>query len=48
VPKYVRGWVGLWLDVPKLDWSVVETTIREAYVLAAPKKLLASQTNQAR
>jgi len=44
----VRGWVGLWLDVPKLDWFVVETTIREAYVLAAPKKLLASQTNQAR
>jgi hypothetical protein len=41
VPKYVRGWVGLWLDLPKLDWSVVESTLREAYALAAPKKLLA-------
>jgi len=39
VPKYVRGWIGLWLDLPKLDWSVVETAVREAYALAAPKKL---------
>ena len=39
VPKYVRGWIGLWLDLPKLDWSLVETAIREAYALAAPKKL---------
>lgn len=41
VPKYVRGWVGLWLDVPKLDWSLVETAVREAYARVAPKKLLA-------
>ena len=40
VPKYVRGWVGLWLDVPKLDWSLVETVVREAWSLAAPKKLV--------
>jgi hypothetical protein len=39
VPKYVRGWIGLWLDLPKLDWSLVETAIREAYALAAPKRL---------
>jgi hypothetical protein len=42
VPKYVRGWVGLWLDLPKLDWSLVESVVREAYAIAAPKKLLAS------
>jgi hypothetical protein len=49
VPKYVRGWVGLWLDLPKLDWALVETVVREAYAIAAPRKLLASlPANQAR
>lgn len=43
VPKYVgsKGWVGLWLDLPKLDWAAVELALREAYVRVAPKKLLA-------
>jgi len=42
VPKYVgsKGWVGLWLDLPKLDWAAVELALREAYVSVAPKKLL--------
>jgi hypothetical protein len=42
VPKYVgnKGWVGLWLDVPKLDWAAVELALREAYAQVAPKKLL--------
>src|SRR5688572_13359023 len=33
VPKYVgnKGWVGLWLDLPKLDWAAVELALREAY-----------------
>jgi hypothetical protein len=48
VPKYVRGWVGLWLDLPKLDWSLVETAVREAYALAAPKKLLAQAPSRSR
>jgi predicted DNA-binding protein (MmcQ/YjbR family) len=41
VPKYVgsKGWVGLWLDVDGVDWSAVEFALREAYGLAAPKKL---------
>jgi hypothetical protein len=41
VPKYVgnKGWIGLWLDVPRTDWSVVEIAIREAYALAAPRSL---------
>jgi hypothetical protein len=40
VPKYVgsKGWVGLWLDLPKLDWAAVELALREAYVLVAPKR----------
>ncbi len=43
VPRYVgnKGWVGLWLDTPKVDWAVVELALREAYSLVAPKKLLA-------
>ena len=48
VPKYVRGWVGLWLDLPKLDWSLVETAVREAYALAAPKRLLAQAASPSR
>jgi hypothetical protein len=41
VPKYVgnKGWIGLWLDVPKLNWSAVELAVREAYLIAAPKTL---------
>ena len=43
IPKYVgnKGWIGVWLDVPKLDWSVVALALREAYVLTAPKRLSA-------
>ena len=42
-PKYVgsKGWVGLWLDVPQVDWAAVELALREAYVAVAPKKLVA-------
>jgi predicted DNA-binding protein (MmcQ/YjbR family) len=43
VPKYLgnKGWVGVWLDVPRLDWALVELTLREAYAGVAPKKLTA-------
>lgn len=43
VPKYVgsKGWVGLWLDLPKLDWAAVELALLEAYRRTAPKKLAA-------
>jgi hypothetical protein len=41
VPAYVgnKGWIGLWLDVPRLDWAVVELAIRGAYLRTAPKTL---------
>jgi hypothetical protein len=44
VPPYLghRGWVGMWLDVPGLDWTEAEELIIEAYRLAAPKRLAAS------
>jgi hypothetical protein len=43
VPKYVgnKGWVGIWLDVPKVDWAAVEMALRGAYEKVAPKKLVA-------
>ncbi|HKE95544.1 MAG TPA: hypothetical protein VKB34_14620 [Povalibacter sp.] len=41
VPKYLgnKGWIGLWLDLPKLDWGTVELALVEAYRRTAPKKL---------
>ncbi len=41
VPPYVghRGWVGLWLDGPAVDWAEVKEFMMEAYRLAAPKRL---------
>ena len=42
IPKYVGhlGWLGLWLDLPTIDWDEVEGVITEAYRLAAPKALV--------
>lgn len=50
VPKYLgnKGWVGIWLDVPRLDWDLVELVLREAYVRVAPKKLAAQVAQAAR
>jgi hypothetical protein len=44
-PRYVgnKGWIGLWLDVPKVDWAQVELCLVEAYRLKAPKRLLGNQ-----
>lgn len=43
VPAYVgnKGWIGLWLDVPNVDWTLVEHALRAAYGLVAPKTLVA-------
>jgi hypothetical protein len=45
VPKYVgnKGWVGIWLDLPKVDWAAVEMALRGAYERVAPKKLVAQR-----
>jgi hypothetical protein len=42
VPPYVghRGWLGVYLDVP-VDWAEVETLVRDAYRLVAPRRRLA-------
>ncbi len=43
IPKYVgqHGWIGIWLDLPQLDWAEVEGVLVDAYLLTAPKKLVA-------
>ena len=43
VPKYMgsKGWIGVWLDLPKVDWAAVELALLGASEKVAPKKLLA-------
>ena len=43
IPAYLgpRGWVGLRLDVGKIDWSEVEALVAWSYCKAAPKRLAA-------
>jgi len=40
-PPYVgvRGWLGVYLDVP-VDWDLIAGIVEEAYRSVAPKKLL--------
>jgi len=41
IPAYVgpRGWVGLYLDLPEVDWNEVSELVRDSYRLIAPKSL---------
>lgn len=43
VPAYlgVHGWVGLRLDVGKVDWAEVRELLTDAYRLQAPRRLAA-------
>jgi hypothetical protein len=43
VPAYLgpKGWVGLRLDLPEVDWEQVAERVRIAYRLVAPKRLAA-------
>ena len=44
MPKYMgpRGWIGLWLDLAKVDWEGAEVILVDAYRMTAPKSLVAS------
>ena len=46
MPAYVgsKGWVGLRLDIGKIDWEEVEELVAHSYRLVAPKRLAASVT----
>ncbi len=43
VPPYVggRGWIGVYLDVPEVDWDRVEDFVEDAYRVVAPAALVA-------
>ncbi|HEX6994966.1 MAG TPA: MmcQ/YjbR family DNA-binding protein [Gammaproteobacteria bacterium] len=41
VPPYVghKGWIGVWMDRPRIKWSMLEDLIAESYTLVAkPRK----------
>ncbi len=42
VPPYVggRGWLGVRLDVPDVDWDQVEAIVADAYRAVAPVRLI--------
>ncbi len=42
-PPYVggRGWLGVYLDVPDVDWTEIAEIVTDAYRQVAPKRLLA-------
>jgi hypothetical protein len=42
-PPYVgsRGWLGVYLDVPDVDWDEIAQIARDAYRVIAPAKLVA-------
>lgn len=42
-PPYVggRGWIGVYLDVPGVDWAEIAAIVRDAYCVIAPPKLIA-------
>ncbi|MGQ0573934.1 MAG: MmcQ/YjbR family DNA-binding protein [Pseudonocardia sp.] len=42
-PPYVggRGWVGVWLDVPDVDWAEIAEIVTDAYRTVAPRALAA-------
>ena len=41
LPAYIgpRGWIGLRMDLPKLNWSEVKELILGSYLQLAPKRL---------
>jgi hypothetical protein len=47
-PPYVgvRGWIGVYLDVPNVDWAEIADLIADAYCEVAPKRLMAEAEAQ--
>jgi hypothetical protein len=37
----VKGWLGVYLDVPDVDWDELAEIVRDAYRVIAPPKLSA-------
>jgi len=49
IPAYLgsRGWTGLWIDLPHIDWDEVQGILIDAYRLTAPKRLVAQLDSRA-
>lgn len=48
-PAYTRrGWIGLRLDTPEVDWAEVEEIMTESFRLVAPKRLAAQLARSGR
>jgi hypothetical protein len=47
-PPYVggRGWLGVYLDVPEVDWEEIAEVVTDAYCQVAPKRLVAALTQR--
>ena len=47
MPSYngPRGWLGLYLDRPRVDWEEVRELVTDAYVLTAPRRLVSELEN---
>ena len=47
-PPYVgvRGWLGVYLDVPDVDWTEVAEIVTDAYRQVAPRRLVAQLETQ--
>ena len=43
MPPYMaqHGWIGMWLDRGKIDWTEIRELATDAYLLSAPKRLAA-------
>jgi hypothetical protein len=37
-----RGWLGVYLDVPGIDWEEIAEIVADAYRTVAPKRLAAT------
>lgn len=48
-PPYVgtRGWVGVYLDVPDIEWDRVEEIVESAWRCVAPKRLVVAMDREA-
>ena len=46
VPPYVgaKGWIGVFLDTPDLDWDELKKLLWDAWRMSAPKSLVSSNT----
>lgn len=44
IPAYLaaKGWIGVRLDLPELDWADISQLVRDSYRLIAPKRLAAA------